>query len=83
MVTSNTLSILSRTYLPSTTNPITWYIEDSISAYTNFFIVPSGATTTPNSCSLVLASDGITPYASTSYTFSGATLTFASYASYW
>ena len=82
-VTSTTLTIKSRTYLPTTTNPIPWYIEDPISVYTSYFIVPSGGTTLPSSCSLVLASDGTTAYTSTSYVFSGSTITFVSYASYW
>ncbi len=81
-MTSNTLSLKSRTYLPTTTDPIPWYIEDPISTYTNFFTAPSGGTFIPNSCSLILASDG-TNYASTSYIFSGGTFTFASYTSYW
>ncbi len=81
-VISNTLSLKSRTYLPTATNPITWYIEDSINSYTNFFMAPSGGSFVPNLCSLVYNSDG-TAYTSTSYEFSSKTFYFASYAIYW
>ena len=40
-------------------------------------------TGTPKSCTIVLASDGITPYPTSSYTFNAGTLTFSSYAAYW
>ncbi len=31
------------TYSPQPTNPIPWYIEDSISTYTSFYVIPTGA----------------------------------------
>ena len=40
-------------------------------------------TGTPKSCTIVLASDGITPYPTSSYTFNAGTLTFSLYAAYW
>ena len=78
VVTSNNLILLSRIYLPTSTDPITWYVEDPISTYTSFFLIPAGSTIIPNSCLLVLSSDG-TAYTASSYTFTGGTLTFSSY----
>ena len=40
MVNSNNLSLKSRTYLSTATDPIPWYIEDPINSYTNFFTAP-------------------------------------------
>ena len=73
---------MSITYLPVDPLP-TLYIEDSIIDYTSFFIVPSGANTLPNTCILVLSSDGTTVYAFNSFTFLGSTFQFSSYENYW
>ena len=36
------------TYSPQLTNPIPWYIEDPISTYMSFYVIPTGAASLPN-----------------------------------